>query len=61
MDLLKEIDTIFEEVKIETKNLEMAKSKEEEIESLKEILDALMRGARQVQEKLDLYNERRYR
>ena len=61
MDLLKEIDTILEEVKIETKNLENAASKEEEIESLKEILDALMRGARQVQEKLDLYNERRYR
>ncbi|MZH40773.1 MAG: hypothetical protein F3739_05555 [Nitrospinae bacterium] len=61
MELLKKIDTIFEEVKIETKNLENATSKEEEIESLKEILDALMRGARQVQEKLDLYNERRYR
>ncbi|MZG30602.1 MAG: hypothetical protein F3741_07300 [Nitrospinae bacterium] len=61
MELLKKIDTIFEEVKIETKNLENATSKEEEIESLKEILDALMRGARHVQEKLDLYNERRYR
>lgn len=61
MELLKEIDSIIEEVKDEAKNLEIAETKEEEIEALKEMLDALMRGARQVQEKLDQYNERRYR
>jgi hypothetical protein len=61
MELLKEIDTIIEEVKEEANNLKIAESKEEEKEALKEILDALMRGAHQVQEKIDLFNDRRYR
>ena len=61
MELMKELDTIIKEVKAEAKNLETAESKEEEKEALKEILDALMRGARQVQEKLDQFNDRRYR
>ena len=61
MELLKELETIIQEMKDETKNLETAESKEEEIEALKEMLDSLMRGARQVQEKLDQFNERRYR
>ena len=61
MELLKEIDSIIEEVKDETANLKAAESKEEEIEALQEMLDALMRGARRVQEKLDQFNDRRYR
>jgi hypothetical protein len=61
MELLEEIDTIIEEVKDEANNLKTAESKEEEKEALKEMLDALMRGARQVQEKLDQFNDRRYR
>ena len=61
MELLKELETIIEEMKDETKNLETAESKEEEIEALKEMLESLMRGAHQVQEKLDQFNERRYR
>jgi hypothetical protein len=61
MELFEEIDNIIEEVKDETNNLKIAKSKEEEKEALKEMLDALMRGARQVQEKLDQFNDRRYR
>jgi hypothetical protein len=61
MELLEEIDTIIEEVKDEANNLKIAESKEEEKEALKEMLDALMRGARQVQEKLDQFNDRRYR
>jgi len=61
MELLKEIDTIIEEVKDEAENLKSAESHAEEIEALKEMLDALMRGARQVQEKIDQYNDRRYR
>ena len=61
MELLEEIDTIIEEVKDEANNLKIAESKEEEKEALQEILDALMRGARQVQEKLDQFNDRRYR
>ena len=61
MELLKELYTILEEVKDEAKNVETAESKEEEIEALKEILETLMRGSRQVQERLDQFNDRRYR
>ena len=61
MELLKELDTIIQEMKDETNNLKVAETKEEEIEALKELLDTLMRGARQVQEKLDQFNDRRYR
>ena len=61
MELLKEIDTIIEEVKDEAENLKAAESTTEEVEALKEMLDALMRGAHQVQEKIDQYNDRRYR
>ena len=61
MELLEELDTIIKEAKQETNNLEAAETKEEEIEALKEILDALMRGVRQVQERLDQFNDRRYR
>jgi hypothetical protein len=61
MEILKEIDTIIEEVKDEANNLKSAESHAEEVEALKEILDALMQGARQVQEKIDQYNDRRYR
>ena len=61
MELLKEIDTIIEEVKDEADNLKATESHTEEVEALKEMLDALMRGARQVQEKIDQYNDRRYR
>ena len=61
MELLKELETIMNEVKYETNNLKTAKTKGEEVEALKEMLDSLMRGARQVQEKIDQFNDRRYR
>jgi len=61
MELLKELETIMNEVKYEKNNLKTAKTKEEEVEALKEMLDSLMRGARQVQENIDQFNDRRYR
>ena len=61
MELLKEIATIIKEVKEEASNLKAAESHAEKVEALREMLDALMRGARQVQEKIDQYNDRRYR
>ena len=61
MELFKEIDTIIEDVKDEANNFKTAESHAEEVEALKEMLDALMRGAHQVQEKIDQYNDRRYR
>jgi hypothetical protein len=61
MELLKEIDAVIEEIKDETNNFKTAESPTEEVEALKEVLDALMRGAHQVQKKIDQYNDRRYR
>ena len=61
MELLKELETNMNEVKYEKNNLKTAKTKEEEVEALKEMLDSLMRGARQVQENIDQFNDRRYR
>lgn len=61
MEILKDIDTILEEVKDEAEILKAATSPADEVEALKDILDALMRGAHQVQEKIDQYNDRRYR
>ena len=61
MELIKELDTIIEEVTEEAGKFKDAESTADEIEALKEILDTLIRGVRQVQEKLDLYNDRRYR
>jgi hypothetical protein len=61
MELLKEIDIIIEELQDEAKNLQIAETKEDEKEALKDMLDALMRGARQIQEKIDQFNDRRYR
>ena len=61
MDFRKEIYTIIDELQDEAKNLEIAETKEDEKEALKEMLDALMRGARQIQEKIDQFNDRRYR
>lgn len=61
MELRKEIDSIIEEVKDEADNFEAAESHSDEVEALKDMLDALMRGARQVQEKIDSYHDRRYR
>ena len=61
MELLNEIDILIEEVKEEANNFKIAESHVEEVEALKEMLDAFMRGARLVQEKIDQYNDRRYR
>ncbi len=61
MELFEEIDTIIEEVKGEVGNFKAAESHADEVEALREMLDALLRGARRVQEKIDQYNDRRYR
>jgi hypothetical protein len=61
MEILKKIDGIVEEIKEEATSLKIAKNHAEEVEALKEIFDLLMRGAHEVQEKIDQYNDRRYR
>ena len=61
MEILKKIDSIVEEIQKEAIGLKIAGNHNEEVEALKEILDVLMQGAHEVQQKIDQYNDRRYR
>ena len=45
----------------EAVNFKNAENPSEELEALKDMLDVLMRGTTQVVEKIDQYNDRRYR
>jgi len=55
------IEIIVKEITEEAVNFKNAENPSEELEALKEMLDALMRGTTQVVEKIDKYNDRRYR
>ena len=61
MDKYQEIAEIVQEIKEEAANFKDAAETAEEVEALKELLDALMRGTKLVLEKIDQYNDRRYR
>ena len=61
MDKHEIIEIIVKEITEEAVNFENAENPSEELEALKEMLDALMRGTTQVVEKIDQYNDRRYR
>ena len=61
MDKHEIIEIIVKEITEEAVNFKNAENPSEELEALKEILDALMRGTAQVVEKIDQYNDRRYR
>ena len=61
MDKHELIEIIVKEITEEAVNFKNAENPSEELEALKEILDALMRGTAQVVEKIDQYNDRRYR
>ena len=61
MDKYQEIDEIVKEITEEAANFKDAAEPSEEVEALKELLDALTRGAKLVLEKMDQYNDRRYR
>jgi len=61
MDKHEEIEEIVQEITEEAANFKNAAEPAEEVEALKELLDALMRGSKLVVEKIDLYNDRRYR
>ncbi|MBL4664739.1 MAG: hypothetical protein JKY23_02085 [Nitrospinaceae bacterium] len=61
MDKYQEIDEIVQEITEEAVNFKDAAEPAEEIEALKEMLDALTRGSKLVLEKMDQYNDRRYR
>ena len=61
MDKYKEIAEIVQEITEEAANFKDAEEPTEEVEALKELLDALTRGTKLVLEKMDQYNDRRYR
>ncbi|GJL77153.1 MAG: hypothetical protein NPINA01_01420 [Nitrospinaceae bacterium] len=60
MEFHEKINTFLEEIKEENQIFSKAENPEEQIESLKEILDCFMRGAHSVQERIDNYNDRRW-
>ena len=61
MDKYQEIADIVQEITEEAANFKDAVEPTEEVEALKELLDALTRGTKLVLEKMDQYNDRRYR
>jgi len=61
MDKFEEVETLVQEIKAEAANFKNALDPNEEVEALKDLLDALMRGSKQIVEKIDQYNDRRYR
>ena len=61
MDKYQEITEIVKEITEEAAKFQNATEPAEEVEGLKELLDALTRGSKQVLERIDKYNDRRYR
>ena len=61
MDKHELIEIIVKEITEEAINFKNAENPSEELEALKDMLDVLMRGTTQVVEKIDQYNDRRYR
>ena len=61
MDKFEEVEVLVKEIKEEAANFKNALDPNEEVEALKDLLDVLMRGSKQIVEKIDQYNDRRYR
>ena len=61
MDKFEEVEALVREIKEEAANFKIAIDPNEEVEALKDLLDVLMRGSKKVVEKIDQYNDRRYR
>ena len=61
MDKNEIIEIIVKEITEEAVNFKNAENPSEELEALKDMLDVLMRGTTQVVEKIDQYNDSRYR
>lgn len=60
MSIYEEINGFLEEIKEENENFSKAENPQEEIEALKEMMDAFMRGMNRTREKIDQYNDRRW-
>ena len=61
MNKKEDIEALVQEINEEAINFKNAENPSEEVEALKEMLDTLMRGSNLVVEKIDQYNDRRYR
>ena len=61
MDKNEIIEIIVKEITEEAVNFKNAENPSEELEALKDMLDVLMRSTTQVVEKIDQYNDRRYK
>ena len=61
MDKYQEIAEIVQEITEEAAKFQSATEPAEEVAGLKDLLDALTRGSKQVLERIDQYNDRRYR
>ena len=61
MDKFEEVEELVQEITEEAANFKNAIDSNEEVEALKDLLDVLVRGSKEVLEKIDQYNDRRYR
>ena len=61
MNKKEDIEALAQEIAEEAMNFKNAENPNEEVEALKEMLDTLMRASKLVVEKIDQYNDRRYR
>ena len=61
MNKKEDIEALVQEITEEAINFKNAENPNEEAEALKEMLETLMRGSKLVVEKIDQYNDRRYR
>ena len=61
MDKFEEVEALVQELTEEAANFKNAIDPNEEVEALKDLLDVLVRGSKEVLEKIDQYNDRRYR
>ena len=61
MGFHEDIDELLIELAEENTNFKQAVDHEQEIEALKDMLDVFMRGTQSVRERIDRFNERRWR
>jgi hypothetical protein len=61
MGFHEDIDELLKELMEENKNFKKAVDHEQEVEALKDMLDVFIRGTQSVRERIDRFNDRRWR
>ena len=61
MGFHEDIDELLKELAEENTNFKQAVDHEQEVEALKDMLDVFMRGTQSVRERIDRFNDRRWR